>query len=142
MMIEIPKEWLIVDYWDSHKKLLSERDEARTLCRKYYAELQKMTEERDALQEQVDKLANYIMAYIPGEPSQSEGAIDCAIRLLSTRETKNWFPLYKDVESERDALQKRLDMAVEGLNRISSFDCGFIVNNIITNLLAQIRGDE
>lgn len=31
---------------------------------------------------QVDKLANFIMAEIPGEPSKSEGAVDCAIRLL------------------------------------------------------------
>jgi len=33
-------------------------------------------------QEQIDNLANYIMEFIPGEPSQSEGAGDTAIRLL------------------------------------------------------------
>ena len=31
---------------------------------------------------QIDLLANYIMADIPGEPSRDEGAGDCAIRLL------------------------------------------------------------
>ena len=32
--------------------------------------------------EQTKLLANYIMAEIPGEPSRSEGAGDCAVRLL------------------------------------------------------------
>lgn len=35
---------------------------------------------------QIDKLASFIMDEIPGEPSESEGAIDCAIRLLRERE--------------------------------------------------------
>ena len=32
--------------------------------------------------QQIDVLANYIMAEIPGEPSRSEGAGDTAMRLL------------------------------------------------------------
>lgn len=32
---------------------------------------------------QIEKLANFIMENIPGEPSQSEGAVDTAIRLLN-----------------------------------------------------------
>ena len=31
---------------------------------------------------QVDKLAAFILDYIPGEPSKNEGAVDTAIRLL------------------------------------------------------------
>jgi hypothetical protein len=31
---------------------------------------------------QIDLLADYIMSEIPGEPSQDEGAGDCAVRLL------------------------------------------------------------
>jgi hypothetical protein len=31
---------------------------------------------------QIDRLAKFIMNEIPGEPSQSEGAVDTAIRLL------------------------------------------------------------
>lgn len=31
---------------------------------------------------QIDRLANFIMHTIPGEPSKNEGAVDCAIRLL------------------------------------------------------------
>ena len=34
------------------------------------------------LDEQIKRLADFIMAEIPGEPSQDEGAVDCAIRLL------------------------------------------------------------
>jgi hypothetical protein len=32
--------------------------------------------------DQIQRLANFIMHEIPGEPSQSEGAVDTAIRLL------------------------------------------------------------
>jgi hypothetical protein len=34
-------------------------------------------------QEQIDKLANFIMAKVPGEPSENEGAVDTAIRIMS-----------------------------------------------------------
>ena len=40
----------------------------------------------ETLRSQVDRLANVIMFEIPGEPSQNDGAIDTAIRLL--RENK------------------------------------------------------
>ncbi len=36
----------------------------------------------ESLDSQVDRLAKFIMSSIDGEPSQDEGAIDCAIRLL------------------------------------------------------------
>lgn len=36
----------------------------------------------ESLGSQVERLARFIMEEIPGEPSQNEGAIDCAIRLL------------------------------------------------------------
>ena len=32
--------------------------------------------------QQIEVLANYIMDNVPGEPSHSEGAGDCAVRLL------------------------------------------------------------
>jgi len=31
---------------------------------------------------QIDRLAKFIIDKVPGEPSESEGAVDCAIRLL------------------------------------------------------------
>jgi len=33
-------------------------------------------------EEQIKKLADFISHEIPGEPSKSEGAVECAIRLL------------------------------------------------------------
>ena len=36
----------------------------------------------ESLESQVGRLADFISSEIPGEPSQSEGAIDTAIRLL------------------------------------------------------------
>lgn len=37
------------------------------------------------LDEQIDKLANFIMLEIEGEPSQSEGAVDTAIRIMRSQ---------------------------------------------------------
>lgn len=41
-----------------------------------------VTVEHDKGTTQVNDLANFIMKHIKGEPSRSEGAIACAIRLL------------------------------------------------------------
>lgn len=45
------------------------------------------------VREQIDELARFIMAEIPGEPSQSEGAVDTAIRLLRLRVEDAWLAL-------------------------------------------------
>jgi hypothetical protein len=39
--------------------------------------------EGETHEQQIDRLATFIMRHVPGEPSQSEGAVDTAIRLLS-----------------------------------------------------------
>ena len=36
----------------------------------------------ETVSEQIGKLARFITEEIPGEPSQSEGAVDCAIRVM------------------------------------------------------------
>ena len=36
----------------------------------------------ESLESQVKRLAGFIIAEVPGEPSQSEGAIDTAIRII------------------------------------------------------------
>jgi len=36
----------------------------------------------ETAQQQIDRLARFIMEEVPGEPSQSQGAVDTAIRLL------------------------------------------------------------
>ncbi len=41
-------------------------------------------EESAGLKEQVDRLANFILNEVPGEPSENEGAVDTAIRLIRT----------------------------------------------------------
>ena len=40
---------------------------------------------RESLKKQTERLANFIMGNIPGEPSQDQGAIDTAIRLLKNK---------------------------------------------------------
>lgn len=39
-------------------------------------------EELAELERQIERLAQFIMHKIPGEPSQSEGAVDTAIRIM------------------------------------------------------------
>ncbi len=39
-------------------------------------------QERESLDSQIDRLAKFIMEEVDGEPSQSEGAVDCAIRII------------------------------------------------------------
>ena len=36
----------------------------------------------DVLESQIGRLADFILAEVPGEPSQSEGAVDTAIRII------------------------------------------------------------
>ena len=54
-----------------------------------------LEEKVDTAEEQIDRLANFIMSEVPGEPSQSEGAVDCAIRIIrrAVEERKEIFPL-------------------------------------------------
>jgi hypothetical protein len=45
-------------------------------------EVAKLTAERDHLDGEIKRLADFIMAEVPGEPSQSQGAVDTAIRVI------------------------------------------------------------
>lgn len=36
----------------------------------------------ETAEQQIDRLATFIMDEVPGEPSQSQGAVDTAIRLI------------------------------------------------------------
>ena len=53
--------------------------------------------------EQIDKLANFIMSEVEGEPSQNEGAGDTAIRII------------KQLEAENKELKERIEFAVDYL---------------------------
>jgi hypothetical protein len=59
-----------------------EKHDTVTLTRSAYERLVRQDEKVLVLQSQINKLANFIMAHVEGEPSQSEGAVDTAIRLL------------------------------------------------------------
>ena len=53
---------------------------------------------------QNDILAEFILENIEGEPSRSEGAVECAIRLLGERyreHTECWIPLLEAAENIR-----------------------------------------
>ena len=50
---------------------------------------------------QITKLANYIMANVPGEPSASEGAVDTAIRVMSELQSKLTESLEANAEAAR-----------------------------------------
>ena len=48
-----------------------------------YSELLKALQDKDLVHtKDIDKLATFIMDNVEGEPSQDEGAIDCAIRIM------------------------------------------------------------
>lgn len=69
-------------------RLIAQADEADEAARTIEA----LTAERDLREDQIDELANFIMAEVPGEPSRSEGAVECAIRII------------REVRAERDRL--------------------------------------
>jgi hypothetical protein len=41
--------------------------------------------DKESLKSQIKRLADFIIAEIPGEPSQSQGAVDTAIRIMRTQ---------------------------------------------------------
>ena len=51
----------------------------------------------ETCEQQVDRLAKFILAEVPGEPKESEGAVDTAIRVI------------KDRDSEATALRNTID---------------------------------
>ena len=55
--------------------------------------------DRESAEQQIDRLANYILANVPGEPSCNEGAVDTAIRLLG-----RWLGKGANVDEVQQAL--------------------------------------
>lgn len=62
-------------WYDSHQDEVESWLEER-------GETMDATTEAQALTTQIERLAEVIMNEVPGEPSQGQGAIDCAIRLI------------------------------------------------------------
>jgi len=61
-------------------------DEIRTEMKEALVQLSELvaglTESYIRTSSQIDQLANFIMEEVPGEPSRSDGAVDCAIRII------------------------------------------------------------
>lgn len=49
--------------------------------------LRRAIEQHEAIEAQIDRLASFIMHCIEGEPSQSQGAVDTAIRIMTEQAT-------------------------------------------------------
>ena len=63
-------------------------------------------------EQQIEKLANFIMAEVPGEPSQSEGAVDCAIRIIRSFQVAEPAVAPRKVsEAERSAILQAIGEA-------------------------------
>ena len=69
-----------------HKELEQARLEAECAAERYAVARERIVEaEVKRLDEQIGRLAQFIMDEVPGEPSRSEGAVDCAIRWMRAR---------------------------------------------------------
>ena len=64
---------------------------------------------------QIDLLADYIMAEIPGEPSQSEGAGDTAIRVITTLRAQ-----LADAKAANTKLEQEASQALQWLEKVIS----------------------
>ena len=67
--------------------------------------------ERDRLRGQIDQLADFIMAKILGEPSQSQGSVDTAIRIMTNQQAVN-AELLKAAQKVVEDKQGRLALGV------------------------------
>jgi len=65
-----------------------QRDNSEHFMLGWWKNYKMVKDENDSLKKQIDKLANFIMNEVEGEPSQSEGAVDCAIRII--KESRAW----------------------------------------------------
>ena len=82
----------------------------------------------DDTMNQIDVLANFIMAEVDGEPSRSEGAGDCAIRIIRQLEAE--IERLKErsvlIEAENKKVKaahlSALDMAADVIRRVAARD--------------------
>jgi hypothetical protein len=63
-------------------KVVKQKDELECTQEVQRRQIQASAAHAEKLVEQIDRLAEFIMAMVPGEPSLSEGAVDCAIRVM------------------------------------------------------------
>lgn len=77
----------------------------------YIQRPQEAADRLEALEAQIDRLASFIMHCIEGEPSQSQGAVDTAIRIMTEQATTIGKQLAK-IERLREALKVTHNLAV------------------------------
>jgi len=65
---------------------------------------------KEQLEGQIEALAKFILANVPGEPSQSAGAVDTAIRVIVELQK-----FVADLEAE---IKERSDASTDGLNKL------------------------
>ena len=75
--------------------------------------LQQTQEQWETPSQQIERLANFIMNNIPGEPSKSEGAIDTAMRILSSSRTE----LLKELKGKAEMMKLNADPSLSSLKR-------------------------
>lgn len=73
------------------------------------------TPDLEELERQIDRLANFIMHKIEGEPSESQGAVDTAIRIMEkqAREADELRTLLASIANAPDAACAREETAWE-----------------------------
>jgi hypothetical protein len=62
------------------------------------------------LEEQVNKLANFIMYEVPGEPRENENAVDCAIRIIKRQQAllqNKFYHMHDIIVPEASKLDKK-----------------------------------
>lgn len=75
---------------------------------------------KDELQSQINDLANFIMREIEGEPSRSEGAVECAIRIMSEAKAQIVPNLFNRELARKHG--NNLKIAVEALELYADYD--------------------
>lgn len=98
--------------------------------------------------EQIEELANFIMAEIPGEPSVSEGAVDTAIRLLRQHRDHRCVAQHSTIAgcvydfasflSSRD--ETLILGSAHGAAPVADAAAEFLKNRRIDDLHADVRG--
>ena len=77
-------------------------------------------------------------------PKSWHSPLGCQFHGCNCHQTSYLFQSEKieELQAERDMLAKKLEVAMKALHRLSSYNCGFIANNIIATALAKIEKIE
>jgi hypothetical protein len=77
----------------------------------------------NSAQEQVDKLAKFILAEVPGEPSRDEGAVDTAIRWIRMQQKVGEELVAENIGHSGTVVKALLDQHREVINKLKRGSC-------------------